>query len=159
MEKFEEEFINFFSNVGKNLGMDELPMRVFSIMYMEPDDMTMDDIATKTGYSIPSISNTMKFLEGMRIVHRNKKPGSRKIYFSVERNLAKMNINKLEATNETMVQPTKLYFPEILKHKPKDNKSKEKLKILKDYYDQMIEFEGLLEKWRKDLEELAKKRL
>lgn len=162
MYQFEKDFISFFEKVGQNLGMDGLPMKVFSVMFLELEDMTMDDIVAKTGYSLASISNTMKMLEGTGVVQRTKKPGSRKIYFRVERNLARMNMLKLQAAKDSMVKPAKLYFPEMIKkykNKLKDEKSKEKFKIIEDYYEQMLEMETIMDKWRQDLENLAKKRL
>ena len=91
MEDLDEEVIEFFTNMGKAFGWDELPSKVVAVLHLETEPMPMEEIAKKTGYSLSSISNVMKMLEGFGMVNRVKKPNSRKAYFIHEYDLGKAN--------------------------------------------------------------------
>jgi len=160
MKDIEQEFVGFFKDVGRGFGMPQLPMHVVGQLYMEPEPVAMEDIAKATGYSLASISNTMKMLEGSGVVQRSKKPGTKKVYFFMEKNLAMLNIRKLNAAMEIQIKPAKLKLPVLIKkykNKAKDDVAKQKLKIVEDYLRQMLIFEKLIKKWRKELEELSTK--
>lgn len=138
-----------------NLG--PITTKIVSLLYLQPNEVAMEDISKKTGYSLASISNKMKFLENAGMVERVKKPGSKKVFFYMEKNILKININKFEKIIINYIEPAKNSLPELIskyKKKAKTNIDKEKLKIIEDYYNQLIEFEKLINKWRKDLENL-----
>jgi DNA-binding transcriptional regulator GbsR (MarR family) len=120
----------------------------------------MDGLAKKTGYSLASISTTMKMLEPAGFVQRRRKPGTRKVFFHMEKNLAVINIHKLRAAKELMLKSARRALPNIIaKHKKRltDMESKQKLKIVEGYYRQLEEFETMMDKWTKDLEEMSKR--
>ncbi|MBN2458551.1 winged helix-turn-helix transcriptional regulator [Candidatus Woesearchaeota archaeon] len=158
MEKIEDEFIAFvYNHMGRTVGLQDLPLKIFSIVYLEPDAISMDDIAKKTGYSLASISNTMKFLENMGQVQRVIRPGTRKVYFRMEKDLIRLNIKKIDVIREIMIIPAKEQLPKLIsRYKPiaKNAPYKKKIDIIDDFYRQIMLFEGLLEKWKKDLEKL-----
>lgn len=158
MKDIEKEAVDFFCKTGRLYGLKDLQMTIFAVLYLEPESMPMEEIAERTGYSLASISNTMKFMQNLGIVQRIKKPGSRKVYFFVEKNLIKLNIRKLRAAQDTFVKSMKTQLPPIIrkyKKKARDEKSKQKLKIIENYYSQIKKFENILEDWRKDLEKLS----
>ena len=151
--------MEFFGNMGKTFGLHDLPLKIIGNLYLEPKEISMENIAKKTGYSLASISNTMKMLETTGMVKRKKKPGDRKLYYFMTKDLATLNINKLQATQNIMIKPAKLFFPPLIKEyssKVKDESSKNKLKVIKNYYEQIKEFEALMKKWTKDLEQMSK---
>ena len=158
METLEQEAIDFFSNIGKSYGLKDLTMKIFAILYLESEEVAMDDIAGRTGYSLASICNAAKILENLGMVQRRKKPGTRKVFFYTEKNLVKLNIQKLRMAQESFVRSIKLSLPPIIekyKKKARNDEEKRKLKILEDYLKQVQDFEFILEKWRKDLEKLS----
>jgi len=136
-------------------------MRICGLLYMQPVELPIEQIAKKSGYSLASISNTMKMLEGMGMVTRSKKPGSRKVYYFMEKGLVKINIQKLKAAQEYMVKAIKMSLPPMIekyKRKQLDDYSKKRLIVIEDYYKQIEDFEQILRKWQRDLEKLAQKR-
>jgi len=158
MQELEQEAIEFFSNIGRSYGLKDLTMKIFAILYLEPEEVAMEDIAKRTGYSLASICNAAKMLENTGIVQRRKKPGTRKVYFYTEKNLVRLNIQKLRMAQESFVRSIRLSLPPIIekyKKKVKNEGEKRKLKILEDYLKQVHDFEFILEKWRKDLEKLS----
>ena len=162
MEELEKEFMEFFSRLFKYYGFNDLSAKVVGILYLEPKEVAMEDIAKKTGYSLASISNTMKILENIGLVQRIKKPGTKKVFFYMEKDLVKLNIQKINMAYEHLTKPMKKDLPQIInkyKHRVKDEKSRQKLQIIENYYTQVLQFERILQHWMEELEELSNSRL
>ncbi|MBN2014346.1 MAG: hypothetical protein JW778_04125 [Candidatus Altiarchaeota archaeon] len=160
MDEFDSAAIEFMANLGRNHGLGELQSKVIGLLYIEPEEISLEEIAEKTGYSLASISNTMKMLEAFGMVQRIKKPRTKKVYFYMEKNLARLNIMKLNAVLNNFIKPNKDILPALIekyRNKVRDEKSKKKLRIVENYYKQMLEFEEITENWIKDLGEIANK--
>lgn len=155
MDKIDEDFKNVFMSVGKMFGFNHLTGSLVALLYLNPKEIAMDSLAEETGYSLASVSNSLKTLESLGIVRRIKKPGTKKIFYYMEKDLLKLNIGKIVAARENLLKPLKMKLPEMIKKYKgiKDIRTKEKLKSVESYYQQILTFEMLLEKWAKDLEE------
>ncbi len=158
MDAIEEEFTEFFKMLVKTYGMGDLQATVLSVLYLEPREVAMEEISKKTGYSPASISNTMKMLEGLGIVRRVKKPGTNKVFFYMEKDLMKLNQQKIKATYEHIINPGKTMLPQIIekyRNKVEDKESREKLHIIENYYHQMVQFGELLGDMSEKLERMS----
>ena len=158
MDEFDSAAMEYMTKLGKNYGLGELQSKVIGLLYIEPEDISLEEIADRTGYSLASISNTMKMLEAFGMVQRIKKPGTKKVFFYMEKNLAKLNIMKLNAVLNNFIKPNKDILPELIekyRDKVRDEKSKKKIKIAEDYYKQLLRFEEITERWIRDLEKIA----
>ena len=150
--------MDVFRSTGKAYGLHDLPLKIIGLLYLQPIEMSMEEISKKTGYSLASVSNTMKLLVGSGMVQRVKRPGTKKIFYYMDKNLIKINIRKLEAVYENMIWPLKDQLPTLIrkyKGKIKEEQTKKKLEIIEDYYKQVINFESIIEKWKKDLQKLV----
>jgi len=156
IKNIDKDFIQYFSEIGHAYGMNDLSMKIMAILYLEPDFVTMNDISDKTGYSLASISNTMKSLEGIGVLSKKKKAGSKKIYYYMEKNLMKINIQKIKSAKALIIGPAKEKLPKIIeKYKAvKDQETKKKLRILTEYKNQVLKFDQLMLEWINDLEKL-----
>ncbi len=160
LKPLEKDFVEFHVKMGRAYGMSDLLMTIFGLLYIEPGDMAMEDIAKKTGYSLATISHATKTLETAGVILRKSKPGTRKVFFYMDKNLLRMNIAKLRSIQQTQIKPAKLFIPAMIekyKNKARDADSKEKLKLIESYLNQMLEFEKLLQDWIRDLEKLSVK--
>jgi len=158
MEGLEEEFVGFISNVFRSYGLGDLASKIIGILYLEPEAVAMEDIARKTGYSLASISNTMKILGNIGVVQRIKKPGTKKVFFYMEKDLARLNIMKLRAAQNNFIKPAKEILPQIIdkyKNRIKDEKSKQKLRIIENYHAQILVSEEILQQAIERLEEMS----
>lgn len=136
MDELEGEVIDFFTNMGKAFGWDELPSKVVAVLHIETDPIAMEEIAEKTGYSLSSVSNVMKMLEGFGIVTRIKKPQSRKAYFIMEKDIGNASRQKFLRAYEYGIKPAKEFLPKIIEKygkKKLDEKTKKRLELLKAY--------------------------
>lgn len=147
MDDVDKEFIEMYQNIGTSMGFDDLMITLFAKIYIEPEEIAMEELAKKTGYSLASVSNKLKSLEAMGIIKRTKKPGSKKIFLYSEKSFVNVLKYHLVKKEENVIRIVKAKAPEIIKkckNKAKSEKEKKKLKILEDYYGQIVKFERVI---------------
>ena len=132
----------------KSQGLDELHSKLIAILYSESDPMTLKELSEKTNYSFSAISAAMNFLTKLYIVEKIKKGGSKKLYFSVQRDMIRITLNQVKSKNELMVAPAILKLPAIIQRckKSKAEGSEEMLQIFDQYYQQMVALDKILKK-------------
>jgi DNA-binding transcriptional regulator GbsR (MarR family) len=158
MEQIEEEFAKVFANLARSMGLPDASVNVFAVLYLEPEEISMDEVAKRTGYSLASISTTLRQLEALRMVERSRKPGSAKVYLYMHKNLGRIHLQKMRAMQEMAIHPLKTMLPGMIaryKKKTKTSEDQAKLAIIKDYQVQIIAFEKLVNRWAHDLEDFA----
>ena len=103
MNTLDNEFISMYQDMCMMQGLDRALGSIVGILYIEPEPVAMEDIAKKTGYSLASISNKVKMLEQIGMISKTHKPGTKKIYLSVDKDISKvmedMLTKKLAALN------------------------------------------------------------
>lgn len=158
MDQIEHQFIEFYQSIGKSQGLDDnLLTTMMAILFLEPDEVAMDDLAEKTGYSLASISNKAKFLEAAGFVKRISKPGTRKAFLYAEKDFLNVFKQAIIKKHENVISLAKVKIPEIIrcnKQKTNTEKEKHKLKMLESFYQQMLGFDTLLQHMIKEFDKL-----
>jgi len=156
MEELNKKIIKLFEEMGRGQGLnDSLLVEIFARLYFEPEPVAMEDLAKKTGYSLASISNKVNALGPVIGIQKIRKPGSKKIYISMEKDIMKIWKDALLKKQEYVINKVKSKVPEIIKEykaKVKTEYDKRKLKNLENYYDQVIGFGRILDKILKEFE-------
>ena len=80
MKELENDMIEFFQKMGVAHGIDNVMSSIMGICYISPDEIAMEDIAEKTGYSLASISMKVKVLEQIGFIEKRNQPGTKKVY-------------------------------------------------------------------------------
>ncbi len=153
METIDQQFIEFYQSIGKSQGFnDNLLTTIMAILFLEPKDIAMDELATKTGYSLASISNKVKMLEATGFVKRTSKPGTRKVFLYAEKDFLKVFKQALIKEQENVITFAKTRLPEIIKQ----NKSadKQKTKMIENYYDQMLKLEKAIKHFTLEIDKI-----
>ncbi|MBN2110435.1 MAG: hypothetical protein JW705_05025 [Methanosarcinaceae archaeon] len=135
-----KEFENLVYQGIKSQVFNELSSRLIAILYSEPDPLTLEELSAITGYSFSAVSATMKLLSNIRVVEKTKKPGSKKLYFSAQRNMLTLSIAVIRSKIEFIVVPALNDLPRIIE-KCKNSKaesSERTLRVIEQYYQQMI---------------------
>ena len=125
MQKFETEFKDFITEMFRSFGLDLLSSKLVALLFIEPGTISMDDLSKKTGYCKASILNKTRLLEGTGIITRKKNPGSKKIYFYMDKNILKIMKRKYELAYQKEIIPAKNQVPKIIS-KYKDTKMSKK---------------------------------
>ena len=155
-----EEFIALMTENSKVEGLDELSSKIIAILYAEPNELSLDEIAKRTRYSLSAVSTAMKFIERIGLIKRIKKPKSRKVYFYMEKGMIRFSLDMIRRKYEGVILPTKQRLPSIIKRykREKSENSKNELKIIENYYKEVLASEDIMKKSIKMLEN-AKKNL
>ncbi|MBU2590369.1 MAG: hypothetical protein KKA65_00120 [Nanoarchaeota archaeon] len=149
MDNLEKDIVEYFKKIGAVQGMDELSSTIIGILYSAVKEITMEDIVRKTGYSLASISNKIKFLSDIGLITKKTKPGNKKIYLYMEKDFMKM-IHSGLLIIEKKLDITKKEIPLILeKHKKTKDK---RLKSLELMQKNMKIVSGMLKDFVKRLE-------
>ena len=84
LDSVEREILNLWEDIAEARGFDRVLGRVLCTMLIEAIPMSQQELAEKTGYSIPTISKTLKVLVSLGSGRKRKKPGTRNIQYYVE---------------------------------------------------------------------------
>ena len=148
VENARNEFIQLMTQNTMSNGLDELSSRITGILFIEPREISLEEIAKKTGYSISAVSGSSKLLEKLNIIKRLKKPGSRKVFYFMEKDIFCIFIRALKMKRDKVVKPSLERLPVIIAHykKKKVPGTADELKIVENYYCQVKAFGRILEK-------------
>lgn len=75
---------------------DGLLKKIYVVLYLNEDPLSLEDIAKKSGLSLASVSNKSKILEHVGLVNRSKKQGSRKVFLQARTDFVSIMNSKLE---------------------------------------------------------------
>lgn len=153
----DKEMVEFSQQVFKNFGVDNLSSKIIGILFSEPGELSLDELANKTGYSLPSVSNKTRFLERLEVIHKIKKPGSKRVHYHMEKDLFRIMEKKLEKSYEAEINPAKEKVPKIInKHKNKklSEKSRKRLQLLENYYNQILKMDKFFNEFHSKLKKM-----
>ncbi|MBW2971181.1 MarR family transcriptional regulator [Candidatus Woesearchaeota archaeon] len=155
MSDLEKDFIEYCVRIGRGMGFDSLSGKLIGIVYIEPEKVAMEELAQRTGYSLASVSARLKKLESHGLVERSKQPGSKKLYYFMEKDLHKVMQKMFKRVYDTEVVAAKNEMPRLIdrykKMKLTQNEQK-KLHNIKYYHRQVLEFEKHMLSFAKCLE-------
>ncbi|MEA2004515.1 MAG: hypothetical protein U9O53_06210, partial [archaeon] len=124
-----------------------------------PKEISLETLSGKTGYSLSAVSISMKFLVRMGIIKRIKKPKSRRVYFFMEKDMVTFMLEAMKRKYEFVLLASKEALPKIIeRYKLKGNEClDDELKIIEQYYNQIVAFEGVMKNFIEALENLQNK--
>ncbi|NHJ47557.1 MAG: hypothetical protein FK733_07205 [Asgard group archaeon] len=147
MEKTaKEDFIEFLTNLCRLNGYDELSSRIIALLYIEPKEISLEELAKNTGYSLSAVSMTMKSLDNLGMIKRMRKPGTRKVFFYFEKNFMGKIVEFLSRKLESYIRATKEILPNIIEkyNEEKTEQAKMEQKIVQDYFEDVLIYEGII---------------
>ena len=134
-----EDLLDNFELLFKARGMSALHGRVFGTLLISDKALSQEEIAEKTGYSIPAISIALDELSRLRLIRKERKSGDRKYYYSTDAKLSQIFYSFLESIHDEHVVP----FLRALRSKKQKNKNVEKfiesLEDLRQYLESLLE--------------------
>lgn len=150
-----EAYKRTVAQIERAKGVNSAIAKIISEIFASPKEISIEELAKKTGYSLATVSNTVKFLEGNGIANRVKKPGSKKVYVNAQRDFMQVLIQSMNRNHEIAVRPLKQVLPELIKEQKqliketkKENK-KEQLKgelhVIEKHLEQVELMEELID--------------
>jgi DNA-binding transcriptional regulator GbsR (MarR family) len=150
----EQDIREFGTGLFESLGMDNLTAQLLATLYLSPREMSMEELSQKTGYSLSSVSNKLSRLEAMWVQHI-KKPGTKKVFYYMEKDLVRINQRKIKAVHEHHIRQIKTFIPSLMEKYKNASLTKEEEEMMKnarEYYNQALRLEKILEEFGKYLE-------
>ena len=83
----EEKIKSIFTSVVSSMGYSEVHGRILSSLFIADKELSLQELAKKTGYSIPSISISLDLLELIGVIKKEKRIGDRKLYVKLNGDL------------------------------------------------------------------------
>lgn len=77
LDEVENEVIILWEELAEARGFDRIVGRIIITLLIEEAPLSQQDLSEKTGYSIPTISKTLKTLTSLGSVRKMKQPGKR----------------------------------------------------------------------------------
>ena len=107
----------------KSFGLKTVEAKIYSFVYCSLEPVSLDGIATGTGYSLATVSTVTKYLSEIHVLIRHKHPGSKKLFFDAQRDVSEMIVSKLNMTINYIVNPRKDSIPKLVSSLKKELKS------------------------------------
>lgn len=146
--KPEQELYRLFMETSGKIGVKPVVARIYALLFAEPDDLSLEELAERTGYSLSSVSSVVKLLEQFKKVQRIKKPGSKKVYVRCNSDLLGMMHDQFLSSVEQLVRPMTENLPFIVRdlktELKKTNLSAERKTLLKNKLDR---YQGFLDQF------------
>lgn len=142
-----EEFMELIARNTKTLGFDEISSRILGFLFIETEEMSLEEIAIETGYSLSAVSTAMKHLSQYHILRRFTKPGSKRAFFILEKNMVSLNSQILRTRYENIFSHSKKELSEIIgKYELIESEDAEKeQEIAQQYYRQLLKLETIMQ--------------
>ena len=136
-ESPKKEFREIVYESCKAIGLDDFPSRLISVLQTEKEAISLGELTIITGYSLSNLSTTIKGMEDKQMVKKFKKPGSRKVYVVMDKNITSFFIELQKKRYQQSLKPSMKKIPEIIERYKDKNEFEEELKMIQDYYCQI----------------------
>lgn len=151
-----EEFREIVYESCKGIGLDDFPSRLISVLQSKKEGISLGELVEITGYSLSNLSTTIKGMEDREMVKKFKKPGSRKIYVVMDKDITSFFIELQKKRYQQSFKPSLKKIPEIITKYQDREEFQEELLMIQDYYNQILfiaeetkKFVNALENWNK----------
>jgi len=91
VNEIEQDLVNAYKKISGEFCAHAVFAELYFKVFFSAEPIGINELAEDTGYSISTVSNTMKALEKLMDVERFKKPGSKKIYFRCKHDLMEIS--------------------------------------------------------------------
>lgn len=139
-----EKFIELMSENVKANGLDETTSKLAAVLFLETEEIGLDELAKKAGYSLSSTSTSIKFMEATGLIHKYRKPHSKRVYVKMENDIIAVMLNMLKKKQEYIIKKSKDALPQIISDYKKTKSSKQELNIIEKYYNDVLVGEHII---------------
>jgi HTH-type transcriptional regulator, osmoprotectant uptake regulator len=152
-----EQFLELLTENAKSNGLDAFSSKIVAILFLENEAISLEELAKKTGYGLSSISTGVTLLEKLGFIKKSKIPPSKKIYVKMENDISEVILNMLKKKHEMVLLKSKERLPEIIRAYKSTKSSKEELRIIEHYYEDILRSEGILAETIAKMEKMRRK--
>ena len=156
--ELERKIISLWEDIAEARGFDRAAGTVLCVLFMENKPLSQQEIAEKSGYSIPTVSKTLKILSPLGSIRKLKKPGGRIIQYYVEMHpldVLSGTLIKWTLTTRTMAQRMEALREELEKAKSEDpDKAQKLLSVIEKLTEPIPKMLKIMENAIKEIQEI-----
>jgi DNA-binding transcriptional regulator GbsR (MarR family) len=86
-KSIQEKIYSTFGEVAQSIGYSSIHGRIIGALLVNGGEMSLQELARETGYSISMVSLSLDLLEVMGVVRKSRRPGDRNLYISLQGDL------------------------------------------------------------------------
>jgi len=143
----EHSILSTFGQVAESIGYSQVHGKIIGALLVNKKEMSLQDIAKKTGYSVPMISLSLDLLEVLGVVKKSRKQGDRNVYAKLSGDLLECLKKAFVIKLEKSISESLAGFKEI-KLKARDSESRKALETLEKEIRRLDRYVSLLSKIR-----------
>ncbi len=154
-----KDFIQITAHIADAAGHDYLLGVIFGTLFLQPREIAMEDLAKACGYSLASVSQKLKVIEQLNVLKKSTRPGSRKIYLSLEKDLVHVWLKQIYGLGEKKINLAKEKLPLLLakyKDKLKTPADRRLYATIQNYYRQIIIFDKIMNEFKQIINKYTK---
>jgi DNA-binding transcriptional regulator GbsR (MarR family) len=76
----EKSILETFGQVAETIGYSQVHGKIIGVLLIKNGEMSLQELAKRTGYSVPMISLSLDLLDVLGVVKKTKRAGDRNIY-------------------------------------------------------------------------------
>ena len=160
--ELERKIVSMWEDIAEARGFDRVVGTVLCTLIVENIPLSQREIAEKTGYSIPTVSKTLKILLPLGSVRRMKKPGKRVTLYQVEMHPLEIlsgTLTRWMLTARTMARRMSEIQEGLEKARSEDPERVQMLlRMLREFVDPIPEVTEIMEKAIEDIHKAMQKR-
>jgi len=160
--ELERKIVSMWEDIAEARGFDRVVGTVLCTLIVENIPLSQREIAEKTGYSIPTVSKTLKILLPLGSVRRIKEPGKRVTLYHVEMHPLEIlsgTLTRWMLTARTMAWRMSEIREELEKARSEDPERVQMLlRMLREFVDPIPEVTEIMEKAIVDIHRAMQKR-
>jgi DNA-binding transcriptional regulator GbsR (MarR family) len=100
------EFILHWGEMGDQWGVNRTVAQVHALLYLSPEPLTAEDIATALSAARSNVSTSLRELQNWQLVQTTQRLGDRRDFFSTSHDVWRLFLTVLEQRMEREIEPT-----------------------------------------------------
>ena len=156
----ERRVVSLWEDIVEARGFDRVVGTVLCTLIVENIPLSQREIAEKTGYSVPTVSKTLKMLLPLGSVRKIRQPGKRVTLYHVEMHPLEIlggTLTRWILTARTMAKRMSEIREELEKARSEDPvRAQMLLRMLREFVEPIPEVTGIMEKAIEDIQKALK---
>ncbi|MFU8806697.1 MAG: GbsR/MarR family transcriptional regulator [Bradymonadaceae bacterium] len=150
MNEAEINFVERFGLLSEEDGQSRIAGRLFGLLILRDDPMSLDDIAEVLQVSKASVSTNARRLDEGGVLERTTKPGDRRDFYRVCPNALETTFDRIKYRMSSIVELVQATIP----HLPAESGgAKRRLEEMRDWHVFLLkETDEMLMRWKKNQE-------
>lgn len=125
----EQSVLSVFGQVAESIGYSQVHGKIIGVLLVR-GEMSLQDIAKKTRYSVPMISLSLDLLDVLGVVKKSKRPGDRNLYVALSGDLLECLKKAFVMKLEKSIAESISGFGELRKRSRGDKEAEKALDVL-----------------------------